>query len=280
MSEANRATEVIDAHHHLIYPDRLAYPDIARHMAAIHRPFTPEDLAPLLAEAGVDGTICVQAANDEAETALLLEVAHEVEWVLGVVGWLPIHDPEATRRALERFDDPHLRGCRYLIHREPDPAWLQRDAVIESLSVLATAGLVYELVALVKGHLDNAPAVLERVPDLDLVIDHLGGPNVRGARWEPWASIMAAAAQHPRCTVKLSGLDPVDGSAAAYRPYVDHVLEHFGPDRVMWASNWPATRFGDGYSVMLDDARPFLGGLSIDERDAVLGANARRVFRC
>ena len=103
---------------------------------------------------------------------------------------------------------------------------------------------------------------------------------MRGGRWEPWASIMAAAAQHPRCTVKLSGLDPVDGSVEVYRPYVDHVLEHFGPDRVMWASNWPATRFGDGYRVMLDDARSFLGGLSDAEVDAVLGANARRVFRC
>jgi L-fuconolactonase len=273
-------SEVIDAHHHLVYPDRVGYPDLATHMAAIHRSFTPADLAPLLDEAGVDATICVQAANDEAETALLLEVAHEVEWVLGVVGWLPVHDPEATRRALDRFDDPVLVGCRYLIHRQPDPSWLSSDAVVESLGVLAGAGLAYELVALAKGHLDNAPEVLDRVPDLDLVIDHLGGPHVRGGRWEPWASIMASAAQHPRCTVKLSGLDPIDGTVAPYRPYVDHVLEHFGPDRVMWASNWPATRLGDGYRVMLDDARGFLAGLSPAETDAVLGANARRVYRC
>jgi L-fuconolactonase len=280
MNEASRASEVVDAHHHLIYPNLVEYPDIERHMAAIHRPFTPDDLTPLLAEAGVDATICVQAANDEAETALLLDVVREVDWLLGLVGWLPIHDPEATRQALARFDDPALLGCRYLIHREPDPAWLCHPPVVEALAVLADAGLVYELVALAKGHLDNAPLLLETVPDLDLVIDHLGGPNVRGDRWEPWASIMAMAAQHPRCSVKLSGLDPIDGSVEPYRRYVDHVLEHFGSERVMWASNWPATRLGEGYRVMLDDAQVFLAGLSPGDRDAVLGANARRIYRC
>lgn len=273
-------SELIDAHHHLLYPDRIRYPDIARHMEAIHRPFLPGDLAPLLAEAGVRGTICVQAANDLDETELLLAVAREVGWMLGVVGWLPIHDAEATRRALDRFDDPLLVGSRFLIHREPDPSWLSSGPVLEALQVLAERDLVYELVALAKGHLDNAPAVIERVPELDLVIDHLGGPNVRGGRWEPWASLMAHAAEHPRCTVKLSGLDPVDGSIEGYRRHVEHVLEHFGPDRVMWASNWPATRFGDGYRVMLDDARSFLSALSPMELDAVLGGNARRVYGC
>src|SRR5690606_11805345 len=122
------------------------------------------------------------------------------------------HDAEVTRRTLDRFDDPNLVGVRHLIHREPDPAWLQTEPVIDALRVLASRGLVYELVALAKGHLDNAPKLIEAVPALDLVIDHLGGPNVRKQRWEPWATLMARAAEHSRCTVKMSGLDPIDGS--------------------------------------------------------------------
>lgn len=271
---------MIDAHHHLVFPDRVPYPDLETHMPAIHRHIGPEQLAPLLADAGVTGTICVQATNHDDETALLLDLAARIEWLLGVVGWVPLHDPDITAKALDRHDDPALVGVRYLIHREPDPAWLSTPTVLASLQVLADRGLVYELVALGKGHLDNLRAIIENVPELTLVIDHLGGPNVRGGRWEPWASLMAEAAQHPRCAVKLSGLDPVDSSVEPYRRYVEHVLEHFGPSRVMWASNWPATRLGDGYRVMLDDALALLRPLSGDELDAVLGANARRVYGC
>src|SRR5690606_46442 len=137
-----------------------------------------------------------------------LEVAHEHDWVLGVVGWVPLHDADAASDALARFDDPLLVGVRHLIHREPDPAWLASPPVLAALRVLADRGLAYELVALAKGHLDNLVAIVERVPQLTLVIDHLGGPNVRGERWEPWASLMRAAAQHPNCAVKVSGLDP------------------------------------------------------------------------
>lgn len=272
-------SELIDAHHHLIYPDRVGYPDLAQHMPAIHRRFGTADLAPLLADAGVTATICVQAANDDAETALLLEVARKVDWMIGVVGWVPLHDAEVTRRTLDRFDDPALVGIRYLIHREPDPGWLSTAPVLDALRVLSEHDLVFELVALAKGHLDNAPSVVEAVPDLDLVIDHLGGPNVRGGRWEPWATLMARAAEHPRCTVKLSGLDPIEGGVEPYRRYVDHVMEHFGAERVMWASNWPATRLGTGYRQTLDDARSLVPGLSSSDRDAVFAENAARVYR-
>jgi L-fuconolactonase len=261
-----------------VFPDRVAYPDLARHMPAINRRVPPEELEPFLAAAGVTGTICVQATNDQAETAVLLEVARRVEWIRGVVGWVPLHDPDATRGSLARFDDPALVGVRHLLHREPAVDWLTTPAVLDALALLAQRGLVYELLALGKGYLENAPVVIERVPDLVLVIDHLGGPNVRGERWEPWASLMADAAQHERCVVKLSGLDPVDGSTEGYRRYVEHVLAQFGPDRVLWASNWPATRLGAGYQELLDDAVALLPALEADERAAIFGGNARRVY--
>ena len=113
---------------------------------------------------------------------------------------------------------------------------------------------MYELVALAKGHLENALTIAEQLPELRLVIDHLGGPYVRGKRWQPWASIMSELAQHSRCVIKYSGLDPVEGSVDDYRPYVDHIFDQFPPDRIMWASNWPASRLGESYQLLLDDA--------------------------
>ena len=278
VSDPLSGAEVIDAHHHLVFPDDVAYPDLAVHMPAIHRLVAPSELEPLLADAGVDGTICVQATNDERETVLLLDVARRHPWLRAVVGWIPLHDPDTVVDALDRVASPALVGVRHLIHREPDPAWLATKPVLASLQLLAERSMVYELVALAKGHLDNAIPIIEHVPDLTLVIDHLGGPNVRGERWEPWASLMRAAAQHPRCVVKLSGLDPIDGSVEPYRRYVEHVVDVFGTQRVMWASNWPATRLGTGYRETLDDALDLLPEVAPHERAAVLGANARRVY--
>jgi L-fuconolactonase len=155
---------------------------------------------------------------------------------------------------------------------------LRTPPVLDALRVLAERGLVFDVCALAKGHLDNVPGVIEAVPELSLVIDHLGGPIVAGGRWEPWASLMACAAQHDRCMVKLSGFDPVDGSTEGYRPYVEHLFEHFGPDRILWASNWPATRLGAGYRELFDDAMRLVPSLDARQRRAVLGGTARRVY--
>jgi L-fuconolactonase len=269
---------VIDAHHHLVFPERVGYPDIARAMPEIHRTFAAEDLAPLLSEAGVDGTIVVQAANDLAETALLLEQARQHEWIRGVVGWVPLDDPVLTSEAVADVGDPMLRGVRYLLHRESDPRWLSTPARLDALRVLAENSLVFDVLTLAKGHLDNVPTVIEEVPELTLVIDHLGSPYVRGGRWEPWASLMSAAAQHERCFVKYSSLDPIDGSIEQHRPYVEHVFTEFGAERVMWASNWPATRLGESYRQMLDDARSLLPRGAEPMTDAVFGDNARRIY--
>jgi L-fuconolactonase len=272
-------TAVVDAHHHLVFPDLVAYPDLERHMPEIHRTIGPDDLEPLLRDAGVDRTVVVQATNDVAETSILVDLAHRLPWLVAVVGWLPLDDAATVVDALSVHDDPVLVGVRHLLHREPDPGWLSDPARLDALRVLAANDLLYEVCALGKGHLDNVPAVIEEVPELTLVIDHLGGPYVRGDRWEPWASLMSAAAQHPRCLVKLSSLDPIDGSVEPYRRYVEHVLDAFGADRVLWASNWPATRLGASYRAMLDDARALLPAMDEGARTAVFGGNALRVYR-
>jgi L-fuconolactonase len=270
---------VIDAHQHFVFPDRVRYPDLEQAMPEINRRLAPADLEPQLRAAGVDGTVLVQAANDSAETALMLEVAAETPWVYGVVGWLPLETPDAAAGALAGVAaHPKLVGIRYLIHREPDPAWLSAPARIEALRLLAREGLVYEMVALAKGHLENALTIAEQIPELSLVIDHLGGPYVRGNRWEPWASIMSELAQHRRCVVKYSGLDPVDGSVEMYKPYVDHVFEQFPAERIMWASNWPASRLGESYQLLVDDSLRLLPDLTSVDRSEVFETTARRTY--
>jgi L-fuconolactonase len=274
---------VLDAHHHLIFPDRIRYPDLEAAMPAINRSFAPADLEPQLRAAGVDGTILVQAANDSAETALLLEVAARTPWVRGVVGWVPLETAEAAEAALDEIAElpgaAGLVGIRYLIHREPDPGWLSAPPRLDALRLLAERGLAYELLALVKGHLENALTIAERVPGLTLVLDHLAGPYVRGKRWQPWADTVAELGQHSRCVVKYSGLDPIDGSVERYRPYVEHLFEHFGPARMLWASNWPASRLGGAYELLVADSQRLLPELTPAQRDDVFEGAARRTYR-
>jgi L-fuconolactonase len=295
---------IIDAHHHFLNPAEIDYPFL-RFLPDLARPLGPDELAPLVRAAGVDATVCVQAADALAETDFLLAQAARADWVAGVVGWVPLADPPAAARALERYVAPgsRLRGIRHLIHDEPDPDWVAQPRVLESLALLAERGLVFDLSAFSARHLSHVPTLAERVPELRVVICHFGMPRVDQGEWEPWASTFARAAQHANCSVKISGLDLFLGGpdAAKIQRYVDHALACFGPERLIWASNWPVSQGSRrsrptrsepqvseggpphgglrGYRELLDTGRAVLAGCSAAERAAVLGGNANRVYQ-
>jgi L-fuconolactonase len=274
---------VIDSHHHFWWTARHAYhwPPLAG--GRLDRDFTPEDLRTELAACGIDGTVLIQVLRLE-ETREFLDIAREVDFVRGVVGWVPLADPAAAAEALEELPARgKLVGVRHLISNEPDPAWLLQPGVIESLERLAAAGLAFDAIPLNERQFDSVLAVARRIPDLRIVINHLGRPPVPEHGWEPWASQMAQAAGYENVSVKLSaGLDIVlrwRWSTDAIRRYADHVLDRFGPDRVMAASNWPVVLLGGSYQEVWRGITDLLSGLSADERAAVLGGTAERVYR-
>ena len=273
---------IVDAHHHFVDPERIAY-HFLEHLPELRRLFGPDDLAPLLREAGVDRTVCVQADDSERETDFMLAQAARVDWVAGVVGWVPLVDPEATQRSVERHraDGSRLRGVRHPIHEEPDDDWAVSEPVLESLGILASHALAFDLSAFKPRHIEHAATFAERVPDLDVVICHMGMPRVERGEWEPWAGRFAAAAQNPRCQVKISGMDMYLGGCSAPRTqrYIDYALELFGPSRLIWASNWPVSLRGRGYSETLETARETLRTCSAQELAEVLGGTANRVYR-
>jgi L-fuconolactonase len=273
---------VVDAHHHFLDPRRIDY-HFLRFLPMLDRFVGPEDLAPLAAGAGVEQTVCVQAHDSEDETAFLLEQAAGCAFVAGVVGWVPLEDPEATAKAVERHRRAGTRLCgvRHLLHEEPDDDWVAREPVLESLGILAEAGLAFDLSAFNVRHLAHANTLAERVPALDVVICHFGMPKLHENEWEPWAGVFARAAESPRCTVKISGLDMTAGGChpERFRPYFDLALERFGPARMLWASNWPVSLRLEGYAELLATARALLAGCSEAEQDDIFGGTARRVYR-
>lgn len=271
----------IDAHHHLWRLDRGDYGWLTPALAPIYRDFELADLRPLLAGAGIDATVLVQAAPTVAETEYLLRVAQDCEGLVrGVVGWVDLaaSDAIATLERLAR--EPTLKSIRPMLQDLPDPEWILREDVGRTLSALPRLGLRFD--ALVKApQLSALLRLVERHPDLRIVIDHGGKPAIAAGEWEPWAHRISALARNPRVECKLSGLVAEAGpdwTADTLRRYVDHLLGCFGPRRLLWGSDWPVVNLAGGYRRWLDATAELLTDLPVDEREAILGGNARRFY--
>jgi L-fuconolactonase len=218
---------IVDAHHHFLDPARIDYPFL-RFLPQLARCLDARDLEPLVRAAGVAQTLAVQAADCEAETQFLLDEAARADFVAGVVGWVPLANPAACARALDRFaaHPGHLVGIRHLIHDEPDPDWVVQPAVLESLALLALRGLVFDLSAFQPRHLEHVTTFAERVPQLRVVICHYGMPRVDQDQWEPWAGALARAAEHPNAGCSPSpeeianGDDPIAALASTAKSCV------------------------------------------------------------
>jgi L-fuconolactonase len=275
---------MIDSHHHFWWTVKHTYhwPDLVGDRFA--RDFTPDDLRPELERCGIKGTVLVQVLHQVGgETEECLDISRDVNFVRGVVGWVPLTDPDETSKALERLRGRgKLVGVRHLISNEPDPRWLVQDRVLESLKLLAASGLVFDAIPVNPAQFESVLTVAERLPELKIAINHLGRPPLPEQGWEPWATQIARAAEHRNTSIKLSiGLDIImrwRWSTAAIRRYSDHVIDLFSPNRVTAASNWPVILLGASYAETWNGITELVAGLSADERRAVLGDTAQRVY--
>jgi len=276
---------MIDSHHHFWWTGRHSYTWPAQAGDRLARDYTPDDLRPELARCGIDGTVLIQVLHQVGgETEECLDLCKDTGFVRGVVGWVPLADPDATSRALERLKSRggKLVGVRHLISNEPDPRWLLQPGVVESLGLLAAAGLVFDAIPIDAAQFESVLEVAQRLPRLKIVLNHLARPPIPEQGWEPWATQIARAAEHSNMSIKLSiGLDIImrwRWSTEPVRRYADHVLDLFSPHRVMAASNWPVILLGASYEECWNGITALVSGLAADERRAVLGDTAQRVY--
>lgn len=269
----------IDAHLHLWDLTSGGYGWLRPEHGDLHANFSPEDVAPSLAAAGVDGAVLVQADDTAADTAYLLDVASRHPWVVGVVGWVQLDDP--TRAAAEldglaSFDV--LRGIRHLVHDDPRPDFLDLASVRESLRLVAARGLAFDVPDAWPGHLEQIPSLAAELDELTIVIDHLGKPPRDEAARNAWRSALADAAARPNTIAKFSGLTDATAvySAEGLGRLWNDALELFGPSRMMWGSDWPVS--GRTYARIVDPLMELISTLSPDERDAILGRTAAGVY--
>jgi len=281
MSEGPARASRVDAHHHVWRLDRGDYGWLTPAFASIYRDFALADLEPLLAEARIGATVLVQAAPTVAETRFLLEVARGSDGLVrGVVGWTDLAAADAAATLEDLAREPLLKSIRPMLQDLADPQWILRTDVGCALSALPGLGLRFD--ALVKP--PQLPALLrmvDRHPDVPVVIDHGGKPTIADGGWEPWAGAIAALARHPQVACKLSGFVSEAGPAwtvATLRRYVDHLLDCFGPRRLLWGSDWPVVDLGGGYRRWVAATEALLGGLPDADRAAILGGNARAFY--
>jgi L-fuconolactonase len=282
------ALPIVDSHQHVWDVSEHPQPwlDSDPALAPLRGRFSIADLAPLAAASGVGATVVVQTLIDPVETPELLALAAAEPLVQAVVGWADLTAPDiadtlASLRALH--GGQYLAGIRHPLLVEPDPDWLSRADVRGGLTAMASAGLCFDLVPR-PGQLPSLVSQVAGLPEVAIVLDHLGNVEI-GEQVDPeWARALAAFAALPKTVCKLSGILGEAGPAGKgdvrhLRPYFEHALECFGPDRLMFGSDWPVCTLSASYAEVVAAALALTGSLSAPERAAILSGTAREVYR-
>ncbi len=270
----------IDAHQHFWSVARGDYGWLTPDLAAIYRDFLPDDLSPMLEQAGISGTVLVQAAQTVAETEYMLSLADQAAFIKGVVGWVDFEATDAPAQIATLAAHPALVGLRPMIQDIANPNWMLGDALTPAFSALQSHDLTFDALTLPQ-HLGPLRQLLARHPQMRVVIDHGSKPLIRDGVIKGWAEDMAALARETDAFCKLSGLvteAAQDWQTDDLRPYVQHLLDTFGPSRLVWGSDWPVCTLASTYERWLETTDALLGALTQSERDAILGGNAARAY--
>ena len=272
---------IIDTHQHFWYYNPVNHDWIDNEMATIRRDFLPEDLKQVYKEHDITGCIAVQADQTLEENSFLLNLAAEHDFIKGVIGWVDFQS-DSVQNELEYYAEmPLMKGYRHVVQGEPDNSFLLRKSFLNGISKLKNTGAVYEI--LVFSH--QLPAVLEFIklfPEQQFVIDHMAKPYIKEGYIDSWALLMRAIAKHENVSCKISGMiteaDYKTWKTIDLMPYVNVVLEAFGPQRIVYGSDWPVCLVAGSYAQVLSVARDFAGQLSKEERELFFYKNAQRIY--
>jgi L-fuconolactonase len=250
-------------------------------MRILQRDYLPAELEPLLRAGGFDGSIAVQACQSVEDTAFLLELARRHAFIKGVVGWVDLCSNRLDEQLARFAPDPGLVGVRHIVHDEPDDDFILRADFRRGIGRLREFDLTYDLL-LFPRHIPRAVRLVEEFPEQPFVLDHIAKPVIRDGQFSPWREDLRTLAAFPNVTCKLSGL-VTEARWDAWRPedihpYLDAVVEAFGPSRLMIGSDWPVCLLAGDYGRVMDVVVNYVERLSEDERQGILGENAAHVY--
>jgi len=273
---------VIDSHQHFWQVGRFDYPWMSPEVGVLYRDYLPPALEPILKRSRVEKTVLVQASNSLEETRWLLSLADQYPFIAGVVGWVDLTSPEIDTQLEEFAAHPKFKGVRHLVESEPDDAWIVQDAVLTGLKKLASRDVSYDLLVHTR-HLKHVNTIAERCPELHLVVDHLAKPPVARGKVSEWAREIKKVAPYGNVSCKLSGLvteaNQTEWRTDDLKPFVDKALEYFGPERMMFGSDWPVCLLAASYDRVLDAFQSLLAELTDEDRSCIFSKNASEFYR-
>jgi L-fuconolactonase len=266
----------IDTHQHFWKYNDRDYVWMTGGMDKLRKDHLPPDLLPLMRAAGINATVAVQARQSLEESTWLLQLADKYPFIKAVVGWVDLSSERVVEQLEQFAQHPKFRGVRHVVHDEPDDNFMLREGFLNGLSQLKRFGLTYDLL-LFPRHLPIACDVVKRFPNQLFVLDHIAKPPIRAGEIEPWARDLKRLAEFPNVFCKMSGL-VTEGNwnswtAQDFEPYLDVVLDAFGPHRLMIGSDWPVCTLAADYSATIHLAVNYIGRLSPGEQHAILGKN-------
>jgi len=280
---------IVDSHHHFFTKQQYtriyeAYgsPDTLKPLL---KDFSPTDMKPLMDEVGVNQTVLIQMEETLEYTYDLLRIADAYPWVKAVIGWVDLKDPEICKD-LDMFSyQSKFKGIRHPLETESDPRWILNEQVMVGLRELSARNYVFDLL-IGPRHWDFIPQIAKAIPELTMVIEHFGRPDVKSQSMDMWRQMMRTMAQYPNIYCKLSGimvLIPDDKwnnwAPEDFKIYVERTIDFFTPDRVMYGSDWPVSTLVGSYQENLEAIRYCISGFSSEDRFKILADNARRVYK-
>jgi L-fuconolactonase len=272
----------IDAHQHFWNYDPREYQWIDETMTPLRRDFLPADLQDELEREGFRGSVAVQARQSLQETQWLLELAAQSPFILGVVGWVELRSPQAGAHLKQLTQNPKLVGIRHIVQSEPDDRFLLQPDFLRGISLLAEFDLAYDILIYPK-HLNAAAELVRRFPEQRFVLDHLAKPEIKSGTINAWKKGIAELAAYPNVYCKLSGLvteaDWNRWKPDDMRPYLDVAFERFGANRLLIGSDWPVCTLAGSYARVMGLVKDYVSEHSEQEREAILGGNAKRFWR-
>ncbi|GAB2489835.1 amidohydrolase family protein [Algoriphagus taiwanensis] len=271
----------VDSHQHFWEYDPKRQDWITDDMKRIRRNFLPGDLFPLLQDAKIDGCIAVQAEESLRETDFLLDLADQHEWILGVVGWADLGRDD-LEKVLENYtENPHLVGFREVLQSK-DPRYMLREEFIRGIHKLGEKGYTYDLLTFPR-HLQSALELIKKCPNQRFVIDHLSKPDIKSGEWKDWKKLISPLAERELVFCKLSGMvteaDWKKWKPEDLFPYLEISLELFGPDRLMFGSDWPVCLVTGEYEQVFRVIEDFTSQLSSSEQDRIWGETALEFYQ-
>ena len=247
----------------------------------IRRDFLPTDLEPELRAHNLDGCVVVQARQSLAESRWLLELAEGATVIRGVVGWVDLCSPNVAKELEEFAAHPKFVGVRHVVQDEPDDEFMLREDFQRGIAALSGFGLTYDLLVFPR-QLTAAIALVEKFPEQPFVLDHLAKPAIKDGALAPWREQIRALAKLPNVACKLSGMvteaDWQNWQSNDFKPYLDVVFEAFGPDRLMFGSDWPVCLLAGSYDRVLGLAQDYVRRLGADAEAKFFGENAARFY--